>query len=136
MPLLLTLCPIPDNAAATLARLFDTHGSGRIGSPIAAAPTNRRRLSSRAGSFSVSPGRPLPGRRTVPADGTAAASSFKPRPMVLRAIPVALCAAAIPPCPAVQASAAANRRRDRSSKPPPNAVKRSRIDASFTIPRV
>src|SRR5208337_1034564 len=41
--------------------------------------------------------------------------SFKPRLIVLRAIPVARATALTPPYPAVPASAAANKRRSRSS---------------------
>src|SRR6185369_4779503 len=46
----------------------------------------------------------------------AVASSFKPRPIVLTAMPVARDTAAIPPYPAVRASVAANSRRLRSSR--------------------
>jgi len=40
--------------------------------------------------------RPAPGRRTR-SDGSSSANSFRPRPIVLRAIPVAIATAVIPP---------------------------------------
>ena len=51
MLLLPIWCPISHNAAASFAWLFDTHSSGRIGSPIVAGSSNRRRSSSSVGSF-------------------------------------------------------------------------------------
>ena len=48
--------------------------------------------------------------------GSAAANSFKPRPIVLAAIPVARTTAAIPPYPNVLASVAAKIRLARSSR--------------------
>ena len=62
--------------------------------------------------------------------------SFSPRPMVLRATPVARETAVIPPYPAVLASAAARRRRDRSLRSGPTAANRSRIADVFIIQRV
>src|SRR6202045_1214286 len=59
--------------------------------------------------------RPAPGRR-IRSDGSSCANSFRPRPIVLGAIPVAIATAVIPPHPAANASAAATRRRPRSSR--------------------
>jgi hypothetical protein len=60
---------------------------------------------------------PAPGRRIRSAgNGSPACNSLSPRPIVLRAMPVARLTAAIPPRPAACASAAANRRRSRSSR--------------------
>ena len=56
-----------------------------------------RRFSRRVGSFSISVGQPPPGRRTAPDNEPGSARSFNPRPMVLRATPVARDAALIPP---------------------------------------
>jgi hypothetical protein len=58
---------------------------------------------------------PAPGRRTR-SDGSSCANSFRPRPIVLGAMPVAVATAAMPPYPAANASAAATRRRPRSSR--------------------
>src|SRR5437667_9162930 len=59
--------------------------------------------------------RPAPGRPTR-ADGSSCANSFRPRPIVLGAMPVAIATPAMPPYPAANASAAATRRRPRSSR--------------------
>src|SRR5712692_2077533 len=67
MLLVATWCPIVHKAAASLAWLFDTHRRGRIGSPIVAGSTSRRRSSSSVGAASVKGRRPLPARRTAPA---------------------------------------------------------------------
>lgn len=67
------------------------------------------------------------GRRTAPGKLSGSLRSLDPRPIVIRAISVARDAAAIPRCPAVFASAAANRRRERSSGPRPTTESRSRI---------
>src|SRR5580704_3392694 len=131
-----TLWPVSRNATASFAWLFETHISGRIGSPIVTGSTNSRRSSSRVGSFSIRVGPPPPGRRTSPDNEPGLARSFKPRPIVLRATPVARDAAAMPPWPAVLASAAASRRRDRSFRSCSTAVNRSRITDVSIIPRV
>ena len=93
MPLLAILCPIAHSAAASFAWLLDTQSSGRIGSPIVAGSRIRRRSSSSVASISVNARRPPPGRRTTPDSKSGAPRSRKPRPIVLRAIPVALFAA-------------------------------------------
>src|SRR4029079_11664531 len=54
-------------------------------------------------------------------------SPFTPRLIFLRATPVACDTAVIPPWPAVLASTAARRRRDRSFRSRSTAVNRSRI---------
>ncbi len=123
------------SAAASFAWLFETHSSGRIGSPIVAGSSTRRRSSSNAGSATVSAGRPLPGRRTTPDSAPGSSRSFRPRPIVLRATPVARAAALIPPCPAARASAAANNRRPRSSKLRRTATYRPPIADASTIAR-
>ena len=69
----------------------------------------------------------LPGRRTTPDNKAGSSRSLSPRPIVLRASPVARAAAAIPPSPAVRASTAANSRRLRSFRPRPTAANRGRI---------
>ena len=124
------------NAAASFARLFDAHISGRIGSPIVTGSTNWRRLSSSVGSVAISVGPPPPGRRTSPDSEPGSARSFIPRPIVLRAIPVAWDAAVIPPRPAVLASAAASKRRDRSFRSRSTDVNRSRITDVSIIQQV
>ena len=60
-------------------------------------------------------GRPPPARRILGA-AFDVSRSFKPRSIVLRAIPVARVTALTPPYPAVRASAAASKRRPRSSR--------------------
>src|SRR5271168_2205331 len=111
----LTLWPISCSAVASFSWLFETHRSGRIGSPIVAVSSNCRRSSSNVGSLVVIAGRPAPFRRTLPANEPGSLRSLMPRPMVLRATLVARDVAATPPCPAVRASAAACNRRPRSS---------------------
>ena len=60
--------------------------------------------------------------------------SDRPRPMVLRAIPVACVTAAMPPRPAARASLAANRRRPLSSRIGSRAAKRALMAArSITL---
>ena len=54
--------------------------------------------------------RPAPGRRTR-SNGSSWANSFRPRPIVLGAMPVAFATAVMPPYPAANASAAATKRR-------------------------
>jgi hypothetical protein len=83
--------------------------NGRIGSPIVAGSSNLCRSSSSVVSFDVKAGRPLPGRRTLPSSEPGSSRSLSPRPIVLRASPVAPDDAMIPPYPAVRASAAPNR---------------------------
>ncbi len=59
--------------------------------------------------------------------------SFKPRPIVLRAMPVTRETAAIPPCPAALASEDANSRRCRSSRWGRSIDCRSRRESSSII---
>src|SRR5580698_4799344 len=55
----------PRRAVASFSRLFETHSSGRIGSPMVAGSTNRRRSSSTVGSALLDAGTlaPHPVRR-------------------------------------------------------------------------
>jgi hypothetical protein len=77
----------------------------------------RRRLQKAAQAFQQrgigrgSVGRPPPERRTFEPMRSGAGKSFKPRSIVLRAIPVARATALTPPYLAERASAAANNRR-------------------------
>jgi hypothetical protein len=64
-----------------------------------------------------------------------ASSSFRPRPIVLAAMPVACDTAAIPPYPAAVASVAASKRRSRSFRDGDRAEKRFRIGAGSIMPR-
>src|SRR4051795_1479516 len=125
-------------AASSLAsrrRLLQVQRSGDIGSPRSLGATSASRSSSRAASVATSGLRPPPGRRTRSASSRAAvASSFKPRPIVLTAMPVARDTAAIPPYPAVRASVAANSRRRRSSRWGNSKVKRARMPVGSIIP--
>src|SRR6266849_534847 len=73
--------------------------------------------------------RPAPGRRTR-SDGSSCANSFRPRPIVLGATPVAIATAAMPPYPAANASAAATRRRPRSSRNGATVKNRSRMGST------
>ncbi len=127
--------PIARKAVASFACLIDTQNNTRSGSPIVAGSTTRRRSSSNVGSLTVSAGWPHPGRRTLPVKASVLARSFSPRPIVLRAILVARDTAAIPPWPAVFASAATKSRRERSSNPRPNAVNRAPIIDTSIIQR-
>src|SRR5271166_1002770 len=109
-----------------------SHG-GRTGSPIVAGSSSRRRSSSNVGSVTVSACLPLPGRRTTPDSASGSSRFFRPRPIMLRAIPVARAAALIPPCPAARASAATNSRRPRTSRLRRTAAYRSPIADASTI---
>src|SRR5437667_12338616 len=73
--------------------------------------------------------RPAPGRPTR-ADGSACANSFRPRPIGLGTMPVAIATAAMPPYPAANASAAATRRRPRSSRNGATVKNRSRMGST------
>jgi hypothetical protein len=123
-------------APAELAQALAVHSSGDCGSPRVSGSTSARRSSSQGGlaSVSLSGLRPPPGRRTRSGSGVSSArNSASPRPIVLRAMPVARVTALTPPCPADLASAAANRRRPRSSSTGASASKRWRIaDSSIT----
>src|ERR1700757_4433696 len=81
-------------------------------------------------------GRVLANRRLAPppprtrADGSSCPNSFRPRPIVLGAMPVAIATAAMPPYPAANASAAATRRRPRSSRNGATVENRSRMGST------
>jgi len=118
-----------------LSWLLEAHRNGRIGSPIVAGSSNRSRSSSNVGSWAVTGGRPAPLRRILPLSEAGSRGSFRPRPIVLRATLVARAAAAMPPRPAVTASAAACKRRPRSSRDRRTASCRLRMGASSIIPK-
>jgi hypothetical protein len=82
-----------------------------------------------SGPLTIAGLRPAPGRRTR-CDGSSCANSFKPRPIVLGAMPVAIATAAMPPYPAANASAAATRRRPRSSRNGATVENRSRMGST------
>jgi hypothetical protein len=64
---------------------------------IVASSSKRSKSPSRVGSLLVNRGPPPPVRRTFPVSESRSAKSFRPRPIVLRAIFVVRAAAAIPP---------------------------------------
>ena len=68
------------------------------------------------------------------ASAVSPARSFKPRPIVLAAMPVAADTAAIPPHPAAFASVAASKRRSRSFRCGERAEKRLRIGVKADHP--
>jgi hypothetical protein len=88
-----------------------------LGSPRSLGETSASKSSSSVAFVATRDLRPPPGRRTRSDDSPdAQASSFKPRPIVLAAIPVARETPAMPPYPAARASPAAKDRRPRSSR--------------------
>src|SRR5882757_828957 len=120
----------------SLRRLLEVHSSGDCGSPRVSGSTSARRSSSKFASVSLTGLRPPPARRTRSKSGVSPArNSASPRPIVLRAIPVARITATIPPCPADVASAAAKRRRPRSSSTGASASKRWRMADSSITPK-
>src|SRR5712664_3468897 len=120
----------------SLRRLLEVHSSGDCGSPRVSGSTSARRSSSKFASVSLRGLRPPPTRRTRSKSGVSPArNSASPRPIVLRAIPVARITAIIPPCPADVASAAAKRRRPRSSSTGERASKRWRMADSSITPK-
>src|SRR3984957_18345531 len=120
----------------SLRRLLEVHSSGDCGSPRVSGSTSARRSSSKFASVSLRGLRPPPTRRTRSKSGVSPArNSASPRPIVLRAIPVARITAMIPPCPADVASAAAKRRRPRSSSTGARASKRWRMADSSITPK-
>jgi len=127
-------CPISVRVAASFSMLFDTQIKGRMGSPNVAGSTRRLSAGTSPGSFSQTPRRPPPARRTRPFGSGGASRSFLPRLIVERASPVISETVARPPRPAVRTSAAANKRRPRSSSREPTVSHRRRIAASSIIP--
>src|SRR5262245_18998446 len=109
--------PIAVRASASLSMLLETHRSGRSGSPSVAGSTRLCSAGSKPGSRSLTAFRPPPARRAYRPSGSGPASiSSSPRLIVERASPVIRDTTASPPQPAVRTSAAANRRRPRSSR--------------------
>jgi len=123
-------CPISVSVAASFSMLFDTQIKGRMGSPNVAGSTKRLSAGTRYGSASHSARRPPPARRTRPFGSGCASRSALPRLIVERASPVIFEMVARPPRPAVRTSAAANKRRPRSSSLEPIVSHRRRIAAS------
>ena len=123
-------CPICVRVAASFSMLFDTQINGRMGSPSVAGSTRRLSAGMSPGSFSQTERRPPPARRTRPFGSGCASRSCLPRLIVERASPVIFETIARPPRPAVRTSAAANKRRPRSSSREPTASHRSRMAAS------
>jgi hypothetical protein len=116
--------------------------SGGFSTPSVTAASDRpssRAPATGAGLQAVSnPSRSRPvghSRAAEPCPNSGAPRSFSPRPIVLRARPVARDDAVIPPCPAVLASAAPNRRRAHSFRSWLTAAYRSRIADAFIIGR-
>src|SRR5438067_8204215 len=109
--------------------LRQVHRNGDPGSPRVVGSTSAARSASRVGSLQIAGLRPAPGRRTR-SDGSSCANSFRPRPIVLGAMPVAIATAAMPPYPAANASAAATRRRPRSSRNGATVKNRSRMGST------
>ena len=68
----------------------------RFRSPRVVGSTSASRSGSNVGSLEIVLLRPAPGRRTR-SEGSSCANSFRPRPIVLGATPVAIATAAIPP---------------------------------------
>ena len=131
--------PISTRVIASLSKLFDTHDSGRTGSPNVAGSTMRFRSRSSVASRAMSCRGPPPSRRTwpwtYPGARGGASRAFRPRSIVLRARPVTTETAARPPHPAARTSLAANNRRPRSSRLEPSASQRRRIARVSIIPR-
>src|SRR5580700_5648806 len=123
-------CPIRVRVAASFSMLFDTQINGRMGSPNVAGSTKRLSAGMSPGSFSQTERRPPPARRTCPFGSGGASRSCLPRLIVERASPVIFETITRPPRPAVRTSAAAKRRRPRSSSREPTTSHRSRIAAS------
>ena len=126
------------NASARLRKLRLVHNRGASGSLRVVGSTRFFRSLNSVGSTSVAFFRPPPGRRTRPEIVLPAArsSSSRPRRMVLLARPVMRDTAETPPRPAMRASAAANRRRTRSSRTGSGAEWRNAMAASSITRRV
>src|SRR5580700_2749923 len=100
-----------------------THRNAASGSPRIDGSTSSFKASKIPGCVSIAGFCPPPLRRTRSPHRTAPdRRSARPRPMVLRAIPVVCETAAIPPRPAARASLAANRRRSLSLRNGPSAL--------------
>jgi hypothetical protein len=129
-----TRWPFAAKAAANCDRLLQVQRSGDIGSPRALGSTSASKSARRVASFFTSGLHPPPRRRTRPTSSVSAlANSFRPRPIVLAAMPVAADTAAMPPYPAARASLAAHKRRSRSLRCRDSAAKRSRIGLETII---
>src|SRR5665647_762277 len=126
--------PLFCNATASLSWLFETHNSGRIGSPSVAGSMMRRRSSISVVSWLHRRRRPPPLRLTRPFGNGVASRSFRPRPMVERASPVILEIASRPPRPAARTSPAANTLRPRSSSFEPTDSHLCRIAFASIMP--
>ncbi len=107
--------PLLDSAAASFALLLHVHRSGDIGSPRVSGSTSCSNASFTPGWVFSIPGRPAPARRTRPVTWTPHSISRRPLRTVSRAKPVAAETRASPPYPMARDSAAAHKRRPRSS---------------------
>src|SRR4051794_40940796 len=93
-----TRWPMAAKACVNCDRLLQVQRSGDIGSPRASGSTSASKSPSSVVSCITRFLPPPPGRRTRPGSSSSAAtSSFKPRPIVLAAIPVPRDSAAMPP---------------------------------------
>src|SRR5271166_1487145 len=126
----------PRSASAADRRrwLLLTHRKAASGSPRIDDCTSSFNASKSPGWVSIAGLLPPPRRRTRPPNCSAPASrSARPRPMVLRATPVARETSATPPRPAARASQAANRRLSFSFRTGESASKRAVIAAVSII---
>src|SRR6516162_3830840 len=131
----LTWWPCSRSAAARCRMLLQVHRNGDWGSPRLVGSTSASRSGRNVGSLRIAGLRPAPGRR-IRGEGSSSPNSVKPRPIVLGAMPVALATAVMPPYPAANASAAATRRRPRSSRNGATMENRSRMGSiSITTTR-
>ena len=112
--------------------LLLTHSKAASGSPRIDDCTRSRSAAKSPGCVSIAGLRPPPARRTRPPSAAVPARrSARPRPMVLRAIPLARETAVTPPRPAARASLAANKRRPLSSRDRASTSKRTLIAVSI-----
>jgi hypothetical protein len=95
----LILWPMAVNSFANRRVPLQVQRSGDLGSPRSVGSTSASRSPNKDGEAETNFFRPPPWRRTRGASTAAAdpLSSFRPRPIVLTAIPVARATAAIPP---------------------------------------
>ena len=110
-----------------------TQSNAASGSPRVADCTSSSSAARRPGSVSAFGLRPPPGRRMRCFRLAVLRNSASPRPIVLRATPVASDTAATPPRPAACASVAANSRRARSSRCGASVSNRALIPALSII---